>query len=86
MLLPIHSDASIRTRYSQQSVGGNSKIPSIICYNSNGSVHAVGEEALQVQQPEDLDSDEDDNSDNVNLQRVVKVEWYYLTSSSFTID
>lgn len=73
----------------QQSVGGNSKIPSVICYNSNGSVRAVGEEALQVR-PEELsgiseDSDSDEDWDNVNVERVAKVEWYptFSERSSF---
>jgi len=49
----------------------------VICYNSNGSVRAVGEEAVQMQ-PEEMSDDEDDEDDdwnNVTVQRVAKVEW-----------
>lgn len=54
----------------QESVGGDSKIPSILWYDQQGRARAIGAEALQESILEKAD-DED----------WVKLEWYFLPSS-----
>ncbi|KAG2129869.1 uncharacterized protein EDB93DRAFT_1095170 [Suillus bovinus] len=51
----------------QEHVGGDSKIPSIICYDPSGTVRAVGAEATQ----EHIEEEIDDNG-------WVKLEWWKL--------
>lgn len=51
----------------QEHVGGDCKIPSIICYDANGTVRAVGAEATQ----EYIEEEIDDNG-------WVKLEWWKL--------
>ncbi|KAG1734631.1 hypothetical protein EDB19DRAFT_1896424 [Suillus lakei] len=51
----------------QEHVGGDCKIPSIICYDSNGTVRAVGAEATQ----EYIEEEIEDNG-------WVKLEWWKL--------
>lgn len=56
----------------QEKVGGDAKIPSIIYYDRQGKVSAVGAEALQERV---LESAEDEDW--------MKVEWYYMCNQSF---
>jgi hypothetical protein len=50
----------------QASIGGDSKIPSILYYNKEGNVCAVGAEALQESLLEIAEDEE-----------WIKVEWYH---------
>lgn len=52
---------------SQQKVGGDSKIPSVVCYDEDGNVVAVGSE-----------TDEDTNPELVEVDGLVRAEWYAL--------
>jgi hypothetical protein len=53
----------------QEHVGGDCKIPSIICYDPDGAVRAVGAEAMQ----ESVEEEIDDNG-------WVKLEWLVSTT------
>lgn len=48
----------------QQKVGGDSKIPSVVCYDENGLVVAVGSE-----------TDEDTNPELLEVDGLVRAEW-----------
>jgi len=52
---------------SQQKVGGDSKIPSVVCYDENGHVVAVGSE-----------TDEDTNPELLEVEGLVRAEWFKL--------
>ena len=54
-------------RYPGQQKAGDSKIPSIVCYNEDGEVVAVGSEA-----------DPEVNSDLLEVENLVMAEWYAL--------
>ncbi|KAK2462937.1 hypothetical protein APHAL10511_005135 [Amanita phalloides] len=49
----------------QQKTGGDSKIPSVVCYDQGGNVVAVGSQA-----------DIDMNPELLEVQGLVRVEWY----------
>ena len=51
----------------QQKVGGDSKIPSVVCYDGDGNVVAVGSE-----------TDEDTNPELLEVEGYVRAEWYAL--------
>jgi hypothetical protein len=46
-------------------IGGNSKIPSVVCYDANGEAIAVGSE-----------TDYDDNPELTEVAGLSRVEWY----------
>ena len=54
----------------QQRVGGDSKIPTVLYYDKEGEVRAVGAEATQ----DDFIEEAEDNE-------YVRVEWYALTTT-----
>ena len=59
----------------QHSIGGSSKIPSVICYDSNGTILAVGEEASKMQADGASDNDlESESEDGWGREEIVKVE------------
>ncbi|KAF8333721.1 hypothetical protein F5887DRAFT_893234 [Amanita rubescens] len=51
----------------QQKVGGDSKIPSVVCYDESGNVVAVGSEA-----------DSDTNPELLEVEGLVRAEWFKL--------
>lgn len=51
----------------QQKVGGDSKIPSVVCYDEDGEVVAVGSE-----------TDPEVNPDLSEVENLVRAEWYAL--------
>ena len=58
----------------QQKVGGDSKIPSIVCYDEHGNVVAVGSEA-----------DIDTNPELLEVEGLVRAEWYAPTVCQQTL-
>ncbi|KAF8625644.1 hypothetical protein AX15_005275 [Amanita polypyramis BW_CC] len=51
----------------QQKIGGDSKIPSVVCYDESGSVVAVGSE-----------TDPDTNPELAEIEGLVRAEWFKL--------
>ena len=51
----------------QQKVGGDSKIPSVVCYDEDGNVVGVGSEA-----------DPEINPELWEVEGLVRAEWYVL--------
>lgn len=63
------NDSRLHSRFpSQQKVGGDSKIPSVVCYDENGHVVAVGSE-----------TDEDTNPELLEVEGLVRAEWCVST-------
>lgn len=58
----------------QQTVGGDSKIPSVVCYDADGNVVAVGSE-----------TDPDTNSELLGVEGLVRAEWYASTIPQQTL-
>lgn len=58
----------------QQTVGGDSKIPSVVCYDADGKVVAVGSE-----------TDPDSNSELSDTAGLTRAEWYSITFSALTL-
>jgi len=58
----------------QHSIGGSSKIPSVICYDSNGTILAAGEEASKMQTGGAEDDPESESEDGWGHEEIAKVE------------
>jgi hypothetical protein len=56
------------SRYIGQTTSGGGKIPSIVCYDSDGTVVAVGPE-----------TDVDTNPELLEVEDLVRVEWWVQT-------
>ncbi|KAK2462941.1 hypothetical protein APHAL10511_005139 [Amanita phalloides] len=56
----------------QQKVGGDSKIPSVVCYDETGNVVAVGSE-----------TDVEANPELLEVEGLVKAEWYACDIGGF---
>ncbi len=55
----------VPSRFPGQAVGGGSKIPSVVCYDKNGKVVAVGSEA-----------DVETNHELLEVEGLIRAEWY----------
>jgi len=55
------------SRFPGQAVGGDSKIPSVVCYDKNGKVVAVGSEA-----------DAEANPELLEVEGLIRAEWYAM--------
>ena len=60
-------------RFPGQEVGGDSKIPSVVCYGNGGNVVAVGSEA-----------DEEINPELREVEGLVRAEWCAWTKGSMS--